>query len=133
MGATRGTPVQGARSAHNVDNPDLHASDVEDGAFTIHNDPDASEGEAMVMGGAGEYVATDVLTPDNYTEQPVVIPTLTADPASPVQGETWVRKTATAVGTPIGLLLALTTTLYTRELSIYDTGAVYRTELTVGA
>ena len=67
MPATRGTPVQGSRSAHNVDNPDLHASDIEDGAFTVHNDPDASEGEAMVMGGAGAYVATDVLTPTEHT------------------------------------------------------------------
>jgi hypothetical protein len=44
-----------------------------------------------------------------------------------------VRKTVLAEGTPIGLLLALTHTLYTRELSVYDGGATYRTELTIGA
>jgi hypothetical protein len=67
MGATRGTPVQGSRSAHDTDYPALHASDVEDGAFTLHLDPDADEGEAMVMGVGGTYVATDVLTPAEHT------------------------------------------------------------------
>ena len=63
MAGTRGTPVLGSRSAHDVTDPDLHATDLEAGAFTVHNDPDASEGEAMVMGGAGKYLATEVLTP----------------------------------------------------------------------
>ena len=67
MAATRGTPLQGSRSAHDVTDPDLHASDIEDAAFTVHMDPDAAEGEAMVMGGAGKYVATDVLTPTEHT------------------------------------------------------------------
>ena len=65
MAATRGTPLQGSRSAHDVTDPALHASDIEDAAFTVHNDPDAAEGEAMVMGGAGKYLATEVLTPSH--------------------------------------------------------------------
>jgi len=63
MAGTRGTPVLGSRSAHDVTDPDLHASDIEDAAFTVHLDPSAAEHEAMVMGGAGKYLATEVRTP----------------------------------------------------------------------
>jgi hypothetical protein len=65
MAATRGTPLQGSRSAHDVTTPALHASDIENDAFTVHLDPTATAGEAMVMGGAGKYVATEVLTPSH--------------------------------------------------------------------
>ena len=130
MAGTRGTPVLGSRSAHDVTDPDLHASDIENAAFTVHMDPDAAEGEAMVMGPAGKYLATPVI--EAGASGGPILPLLAADPASPVDGETWVRKTVLAEGTPIGLLLALTHTLYTRELSVYDGGAVYRTELTIG-
>ena len=75
MPATRGDPLQGSRSAHDVTDPDLHASDIEDAAFTVHMDPAAAEGEAMVMGGAGEYVATDIVTEAELTLH-------TADPAA---------------------------------------------------
>jgi hypothetical protein len=44
---------------------DAHIADLEAEAFTVHLDPDAAEGEAMVMGGAGKYVATEVLTPSH--------------------------------------------------------------------
>ena len=162
MGATDGDPVRGSRAARKVADPTLHTDETENDSFTLHLDPTAAEGEAMVMGGAGAYVATDVLTPTEHTAigdnaphhaavtlgegnnaalslegqeltlGPTVIPLVDADPASPIDGEAWVRKTATAVGTPIGMLLMLTHTLYTRELSVYDGGAVYRTTLTVG-
>lgn len=62
MPATRGDPLQGSRSAHDVTDPNLHASDIENDAFTVHLDPDAAEGEAMVMGAGGEYLATDIAT-----------------------------------------------------------------------
>ncbi len=65
MAATRGTPLQGSRSAHDVTDPALHASDIENDAFTVHLDPSASEGEAMVMGAGGKYLATEVLTPNH--------------------------------------------------------------------
>ncbi len=41
---------------------DAHIADLEAEAFTVHLDPDAAEGEAMVMGGAGKYVATNIVT-----------------------------------------------------------------------
>ena len=56
---------------------------------------------------------------------------LTSDPVSPIAGETWVLRQS--VGTPIGLLLSLTTDtgLTTYKLS-YKTisGAIVRTSLT---
>lgn len=121
MSSTRGTPLLGSRAAHNTDYPDLHGKDLEDDALKVHLDPDATADDVMIMGDAGLWEA-----------RPPAIPLLDTDPTSPEDGEVWVRRTVTATGTPIGLLLALTTTLYTRELSIYDGGAVYRTTLTVG-
>lgn len=45
----------------------------------------------------------------NSASAMVIIPELTADPSSPVSGETWVRHMqATDSGSPIGLLLSLT-------------------------
>ena len=123
--------MPGDRGAFDVHNyPEEHASDTHEGESILHLDPDAAEGEAMVMGGAGKYVATPVI--EAGASGGPILPLLAVDPASPVDGETWVRKTVLATGTPIGLLLALTHTLYTRELSVYDGGATYRTELMVG-
>ena len=63
MGATDGDPVRGSRAARKVADPTLHTDETENDSFTLHLDPSASEGEAMVMGGAGKYLATEVLTP----------------------------------------------------------------------
>lgn len=120
MSSTRGTPVLGSRASHDVTDPTLHASDKEAGAPTVHNPTPGADGTIPLSNGT-------------YWEAVYPrIPVLDEDPTAPDNGQVWVRKTVTATGTPIGLLLALTTTLYTRELSIYDTGAVYRTTLTVG-
>lgn len=62
MGATDGDPVRGSRAARKVADPTLHTDETENDSFTLHLDPTAAEGEAMVMGGAGAYVATNIVT-----------------------------------------------------------------------
>jgi hypothetical protein len=59
----------------------------------------------------------------------VVIPEYISDPVSPAANDTWVLKQAN--GSPIGLLLALTTNAFSYKLS-YKTisGAIVRTTLT---
>jgi hypothetical protein len=122
MSNSRGTPTLGSRATHDVaTDPTLHASDIEAGAPTVHNPTPGADGTYPISDGTQWEAA--------YPR----IPLLTEDPASPVDGQVWVRKTVSATGTPVGLLLLLTTTLYTRELSIFDGGGVYRTTLTVGA
>ena len=58
-----------------------------------------------------------------------LISEVSSDPVSPVPGETWVLRTVSG-GSPIGLLLALTYTTYTFQLS-YKTqsGRIVRTTL----
>jgi hypothetical protein len=87
MAGTRGTPVLGSRSAHDVTDPDLHASDIEDAAFTVHLDPAAAEGEAMVMGGAGEYVATNVVTAAELPHAVLSATHTDTTPAAAVRGD----------------------------------------------
>jgi hypothetical protein len=59
-----------------------------------------------------------------------LVPEVLVDPVGAVAGQTWVLKAATGGGTPIGLLLALTTAAYQYKLS-YKTaaGSIVRTLL----
>lgn len=67
MAASRGTPLQGSRSAHDVSTPELHASDIEDGALTVHNPSPVGETGKVPMSDGTNYVLTDVLTPAEHT------------------------------------------------------------------
>jgi hypothetical protein len=62
-GAERSIPVPGDRAAFDATNyPKEHSADLHEETYLVHMDPDASEGEAMVMGADGKYVATDIAT-----------------------------------------------------------------------
>jgi hypothetical protein len=52
------TPLSGDRSAFDMDHPNLHASDIEDGTFIYHKDPDSPSGGASTLDDL-----TDVNTP----------------------------------------------------------------------
>lgn len=64
-GVNRGVHIPSDAAGFDVANqPEEHASDLHEKSYLVHMDPDASEGEAMVMGSDGEYVATDIATQD---------------------------------------------------------------------
>lgn len=139
MSSTRGTPVLGSRGAHDVTDPTLHASDLEAEAPVVHNPTPGADGTIPLSNGT-------------YWEAVYPrIPVLDEDPADPDNGQVWVRRrvsiagtpaglllsltqtiypTAALVGTPTGLLLALTQTIYPRQLSIYDAGITFRMGMT---
>jgi hypothetical protein len=92
----RAGAMPGDRGAFDVHNyPEEHASDTHEGVSILHLDPDAAEGEAMVMGAGGVYVATDIVT---AAELPHVVLSAThtdTDPDTLVRGDLLVAIGAT--------------------------------------
>lgn len=75
------------------------------------------------------FTSSDVQSAIVEAENNPKIPELTADPVSPVPGQTWVL--AGQIGTPVGLLLAITTGAISYRLSYYTSeGTIVRTVLT---
>jgi len=90
----------------------------------------------LVATGGGSAAAGDMTkavydTDDDGLVEQLAFQIVESDPGSPAEGEAWVLKSLDAgnSGSPIGLLLALTTTTHTYQLSVYADGAARRTTL----
>jgi hypothetical protein len=66
MPSTRGIPLQGSTAKHDMEYPERHSSDLEDGTPVQHNPVGTATGNAPVWDGS-KYVSTDVLTPTEHT------------------------------------------------------------------
>jgi hypothetical protein len=70
-------------------------------------------------------------TDDDGLVEQIAFQVLESDPGSPAEGEAWVLKSVDAAntGSPLGLLLALTTTTYQYQLSVYADSVTRRVTL----